>query len=70
MSLKNVLIIVDNIDESIDFYEELFGRQCKLICVFGKKWLLFGKNSDMKILIEKEYFYASSKRTNTTDYLR
>ena len=24
-SLKNVLIIVDNIDESIDFYEELFG---------------------------------------------
>ena len=23
--LKNVLIIVDNIDESIDFYEELFG---------------------------------------------
>ena len=27
MSLKNVLIIVDNIDESIDFYEELFGLQ-------------------------------------------
>ena len=25
MSLKNVLIMVDNIDESIDFYEELFG---------------------------------------------
>ena len=25
MSLKNVLIIVDNIDELIDFYEELFG---------------------------------------------
>ena len=25
MSLKNVLIIVDNIEESIDFYEELFG---------------------------------------------
>ena len=25
MSLKNVLIVVDNIDESIDFYEELFG---------------------------------------------
>lgn len=25
MSLKNVLIIVDNIDESIVFYEELFG---------------------------------------------
>ena len=25
MSLKNVLIIVDSIDESIDFYEELFG---------------------------------------------
>ena len=25
MSLKNVLIIVDNIDVSIDFYEELFG---------------------------------------------
>ena len=24
-SLKNVLIIVNNIDESIDFYEELFG---------------------------------------------
>lgn len=24
-SLKIVLIIVDNIDESIDFYEELFG---------------------------------------------
>ena len=27
MSLKNVLIIVDNIDESIDFYEELFVLQ-------------------------------------------
>ena len=27
MSLKNVLIIVDNIDESIDFYEELFGMR-------------------------------------------
>ena len=25
MSLKNVLIIVDNIDESINFYDELFG---------------------------------------------
>ena len=25
ISLKNVLIFVDNIDESIDFYEELFG---------------------------------------------
>ena len=25
MSLKNVFIIVNNIDESIDFYEELFG---------------------------------------------
>ena len=25
MSLKNVLIIVDNIEESINFYEELFG---------------------------------------------
>ena len=29
MSLKNVLIIVDNIDESIDFYEELFGLRDK-----------------------------------------
>ena len=28
MSLKNVLIIVDNIDESIDFYEELFWIAC------------------------------------------
>ena len=25
MSLKNVLIIVNDIDKSIDFYEELFG---------------------------------------------
>ena len=25
MSLRNVLIIVDNIEESIKFYEELFG---------------------------------------------
>jgi len=25
ISLKNVLIVVDNIDESIDFYEELYG---------------------------------------------
>ena len=30
MSLKNVLIIVDNIDESIDFYEELFGVHPKV----------------------------------------
>ena len=29
MSLKNVLIIVDNIDESIDFYEELFGLRAQ-----------------------------------------
>lgn len=29
MSLKNVLIIVDNIDESIDFYEELFATVYK-----------------------------------------
>ncbi len=35
-------------------------RQCKIVCVFGKKWLLFGKNIDMTILIEKEYFYGSS----------
>ena len=27
MSLKNVLIIVDNIDESIDYYEEVFGQR-------------------------------------------
>lgn len=25
---------------------------------------------DMTILIEKEYFYASNKGTNSTDYLR
>ena len=35
-----------------------------------KKCLLFGKNQDMKILIKKEYFYASSKGTNSTDYCR
>ena len=29
MSLKNVLIVVGNIDESIDFYEELFGLNKK-----------------------------------------
>ena len=28
----------------------------------------FGKNYDMTILIEKEYFYASSKGINSTDY--
>ena len=37
---------------------------------FGNKWLLFGKNQDMQILIEKEYFYASSKGADSTDYLR
>lgn len=26
---------------------------------FWKKWLLFGKNKDMKILIEKEPVYGS-----------
>lgn len=26
----------------------------------GYSWLLFGKNSDMTILIEKEHFYGSS----------
>ena len=26
-----------------------------------KKWLLLGKNQDMKILIEKEYFYPRHK---------
>ena len=30
----------------------------------------FGKNLDMTILIEKEYFYGSCKGTNSTDYLR
>ncbi len=30
----------------------------------------FGKNQDMKILIEKEYFYTGSKGTDSTDYCR
>ena len=32
MSLKNVLIIVDNIEESIKFYKELFG-----LCVLTRQ---------------------------------
>jgi predicted nucleic acid-binding protein len=49
--------------------KDLLG-ECKIVCVFGKKYLFFGKNQDMTILIEKEYFYVSSKTTNTTDYCR
>ena len=37
-------------------------RYCKIVCVFGKKKLLFGKNSDMTILIEKEYFLWQLQR--------
>ena len=52
------------------FLRQFFIWYCKKVCVSGKKWLLFGKNSDMTILIEKEYFYGSCKGTNSTDYLR
>ena len=45
-------------------------RYCKIICVFRKKYLFFGKNQDMTILIKKEDFYASSKTTDSTDYSR
>ena len=44
--------------------------QCKELCVLGRNQLLFGKNQDMTILIEKEYFYASCKGTNSTNYYR
>jgi len=42
-----------------------FGAACNL-CKggdggFTNKWLLFGKNYDMKILIEKEYFFTIAK---------
>ena len=30
--------------------------ECKIVCAFGKKYLLFGKNQDMTILIKKEDF--------------
>ena len=50
-------------------YMENYGSVNKFV-FFGNKWLLFGKNQDMQILIEKEYFYASSKGANSTDYLR
>ena len=51
-------------------YLQFSKRQCKIVCVFGKKHLFFGKNQDITILIEKEVFYASNKTTNTTDYCR
>ena len=44
--------------------------ECKKVCVYGKKYLFFGKNQDMTILIEKEDFYAGNKGTNSTDYCR
>ena len=52
-SFKDILqeLILDHIK-----IQQIFLSQVKL----WKKWLLFGKNSDMTILIEKEYFYASS----------
>ena len=57
-------------DGASDFFaramEAFYGKeqvkgQCKIVCVFGKKWLLFGKNSDMTILIEKEYSVKETK---------
>ena len=57
-------------DEMLTTIRQEYERQCKIVCVFGKKWLLFGKNYDMKILIEKEYFYGNRKGANSTNYYR
>ena len=60
MSLKNVLIIVDNIDESIDFYEELFGlrvitrMECNVIM------------SEGLVLQDVDVWYDSTKIHTTT----
>lgn len=45
-----------------------FLGECKLICVYGKKWILFSENYDMQILIEREHFYDTCKGTDPTDH--
>lgn len=48
MSLKNVLIIVDNIDVSIDFYEELFGL-CVITRQEGNQKMSISANRNEKL---------------------
>lgn len=52
--------IAERIKEYDERYSQILG-QCKKVCVFGKKYLFFGKNQDMKILIEKEYFLCQQQ---------
>lgn len=55
MKLKNILIVVDNIEESIHFYNELFGlnvisrQEGNVIMseVWLKSWSQGGMRSDM-----------------------
>ena len=42
--------------------------ECKKICIPGRKCLLFGKNSDVTILVEKEHFYGNCKGADSRDY--
>ena len=55
MSLKNVLIIVDNIDESINFYEELFGL-CVITRLEGNVIM-----SEGLVLQDVDVWYDSTK---------
>ena len=54
MSLKNVLIIVDNIDESIDFYEELFTQMSEASLISTEKQAELLQSSDIsKLFLQK-----------------
>lgn len=50
-------------------YDELMGSVKKFVSLV-KDGSFLVRMKDMTILIEKEYFYASNKGTNSTDYLR
>ena len=41
----------------------------ELIHVFGKKWLLFGKNQDMTNLIKKEHLLCQLQRSKSDKLL-
>ena len=44
-------------------WNKISSWKCKIVCVFGKKYLFFGKNQDMTILIKKEAFLCRQQNS-------
>lgn len=60
-TLKDVVCFFTSV---ILLLRRIYLMNSKRVFVFGKKWLIFDKNSDMKILTKREYFYVNSKGTS------